>query len=201
MTSFQVTVLHGADALPHVDAIGQLRIEVFREFPYLYDGDLAYERRYLESYFACPQSVVGIVVADGGEVVGATTGLPLAAAEEAWQKPFVGAGIPVRDVFYFGESVLRRKWRGFGIGKQFFEVRENFAAQQSGIKMTAFCAVRRDKSDIRKPAEYRALDAFWQSRGYNKADGLSAEFKWLEIGSKQPTSQTMDFWLRRLTGG
>ena len=31
----------------HVDELAALRIRVFRDFPYLYDGDLDYERAYL----------------------------------------------------------------------------------------------------------------------------------------------------------
>ena len=29
----------GSDIAPHVEDLARLRIEVFREFPYLYDGD------------------------------------------------------------------------------------------------------------------------------------------------------------------
>jgi GNAT superfamily N-acetyltransferase len=199
MAGYSLTTLHGEEALPFVDAIGRLRIEVFREFPYLYDGDLSYERRYLEGYFSCPQSVVGLVHSGKGEIVGATTGLPLSAAESEWQAPFNSAQISSEEVFYFGESVLRCEWRGLGIGKQFFDLRENFAASLRGVKMTAFCAVRRSQDDPRRPAGYRPLDTFWHSRGYQKATGMSTQFEWLEIGEAKPTQQTLDFWLRRLT--
>ncbi|NBO21620.1 MAG: GNAT family N-acetyltransferase, partial [Rhodobacteraceae bacterium] len=33
-----------------LDDVARLRIAVFRDWPYLYDGDLNYERRYLDSY-------------------------------------------------------------------------------------------------------------------------------------------------------
>ena len=34
----------GADVRRHLDAVAALRIAVFRDWPYLYDGDAAYER-------------------------------------------------------------------------------------------------------------------------------------------------------------
>ena len=42
--------LSGAALLPHLDAVAALRIAVFRDWPYLYDGDAAYEREYLDAY-------------------------------------------------------------------------------------------------------------------------------------------------------
>ena len=45
---------HGPELEPHLDALGTLRIAVFREYPYLYDGSLEYEREYLRSHDQCP---------------------------------------------------------------------------------------------------------------------------------------------------
>ena len=42
--------LSGPALEPWLDALGALRIRVFREYPYLYDGTLEYEREYLRTY-------------------------------------------------------------------------------------------------------------------------------------------------------
>ena len=39
--------LTGADVRTVLDDVARLRISVFRDFPYLYDGSLDYERDYL----------------------------------------------------------------------------------------------------------------------------------------------------------
>jgi hypothetical protein len=54
--ALDVRVLTGRDAalVERVQDLAQLRITVFREFPYLYDGDLAYEQNYLRTYLDCP---------------------------------------------------------------------------------------------------------------------------------------------------
>ena len=41
---------NGAALEPWLDALGKLRITVFREYPYLNDGTLEYEREYLKTY-------------------------------------------------------------------------------------------------------------------------------------------------------
>ena len=40
-----VTTCTGADLKRTLDDLARLRIEVFRDWPYLYDGDLDYERK------------------------------------------------------------------------------------------------------------------------------------------------------------
>ena len=40
----------GADVARYLPAIAVLRIEVFHDWPYLYDGSIEYEERYLASY-------------------------------------------------------------------------------------------------------------------------------------------------------
>ena len=54
---------------------------------------------------------------DDETVVGASTGLPMIAADEAFRAPFIAAGIDPARVFYFGESVLLPEYRGQGIGQ------------------------------------------------------------------------------------
>ncbi|SFR41775.1 hypothetical protein SAMN05216203_0117 [Marinobacter daqiaonensis] len=54
--SVHITALSGQEVLPYLDDLARLRIEVFRAFPYLYDGDMGYERRYLATYADSPES-------------------------------------------------------------------------------------------------------------------------------------------------
>lgn len=45
--TLRVAPLTGTDMVPALDALARLRIAVFRDWPYLYDGTIEYERRYL----------------------------------------------------------------------------------------------------------------------------------------------------------
>ncbi|MEK9766417.1 MAG: GNAT family N-acetyltransferase, partial [Thalassolituus sp.] len=53
----RITTAHGSDIATFLDDIAALRIQVFREFPYLYEGTAEYEKNYLQTYLDCPDSV------------------------------------------------------------------------------------------------------------------------------------------------
>lgn len=181
------------DALP---ALAALRIAVFRQFPYLYDGDLEYERKYLSSYAAADGAVV-VGAFDGGEMVGAATGAPMAGEKAAWVRPFRDAGVDLETVFYCGESVLDAAYRGRGLGHAFFDVREA-AARARGLRISCFCAVMRPEDHPARPDDYRPLDPFWRKRGYEPMPGAVAEFEWREVGAPEETVHQLQYWWRRL---
>jgi GNAT superfamily N-acetyltransferase len=192
--------LKGEALTPWIDALGDLRIRVFRDFPYLYDGSPGYEREYLRVYQKSSGGLV-VLVSDGeGRAVGATTCLPLSDEGPEFQKPFVRAGRDVSKVFYFGESILLPAWRGRGIGKLFFDLREAHA-RRLGYSVTAFCAVDRPDDHPLRPAGYRPLDGFWESRAYVRQPGLKARFVWKEIGEESESPKTLTFWTRTWTNG
>jgi GNAT superfamily N-acetyltransferase len=187
----------GEAVRPHLGALARLRIAVFRDYPYLYDGDAAYEQRYLEAYARSLRSVF-VLALDGDEVVGCSTGIPLMDEVPAIQQPFVERGMALDDVFYFGESVLLPAYRGKGVGHRFFDAREQHARMLGGFRCTAFCAVERASNDSRKPAGYRSNDAFWSSRGYQRQDDMFCELDWTEIDAVEPSTHRLRFWLRPL---
>lgn len=193
--SLRLQTFRGAEIAPHLDALGDLRITVFREFPYLYDGDPDYERRYLSTYPDTPRSLVALAF-DGDRLVGATTCLPLADEVPEFQAPFQVTGIPVASVCYFGESILLPAYRGRGVGRQFFALRQAHADSLPGIRLSAFCAVDRPEDHPLRPPDYRPLDDFWRRQGYVKRPDLRCELRWKEIGENEESPQTLTFWLR-----
>lgn len=192
-----IRIVSGGGIAPHIEAVAGLRIRVFRDWPYLYDGSVEYERDYLAHYRASPHSVFVLVFDESGEVVGCSTGLPLADAHEEFRAPFRAAGFAPERVFYFGESVLDPAWRGRGIGHAFFDKREAHA-RKLGQDITTFCAVVRPDDHPLRPADYRPLDPFWTRRGYAPEPELTARFAWTDIDQKRETDKTMQFWIRRL---
>jgi len=116
----------------YIPDLAQLRIEVFRDFPYLYDGDLAYEENYLQTYIRCQQAVI-VLALDGNKIIGASTGIPMQYESEEFILPFAAHGYDPKKVFYCAESVLKKHYRGLGLGVRFFEERENHA-RELGIR-------------------------------------------------------------------
>ncbi len=187
--------LHGSDIAPYLDGLGALRIAVFREYPYLYDGTLEYERDYLQSYVRCPRSIVAIVL-DEGRVVGATTCMPMLDEGPEFQAAFVAAGYDLASICYFGESILLPEYRGRGLGKEFFHRREAHALSLGGIKITTFCAVDRPTEHPRRPVGYVPLDGLWEKQGYTRHPELRCSFTWKELDEAIESPKSLTFWLR-----
>lgn len=187
--------LRGTELQPHLDAVAALRIAVFREWPYLYDGDLAYERDYLGVYARAPSSLV-VLALDGTRVVGASTALALSDESADFQAPFRAQGYALDRVFYFGESVLLRDYRGGGVGGRFFDAREAHARSYPAIRWTTFCAVDRAADDPRRPAGHIGNDSLWKRRGYTRHPELAMRLPWREIGEAEATPKSLTFWLR-----
>lgn len=187
----------GPDFAPHVDALADLRIEVFRDWPYLYDGDAAYEAEYLRAYTESPNAIIAAAW-DGGRLVGAATGAPMEDHAEDFGAPLDRAGFDLADVFYCGESVLLPGYRGQGIGHAFFDRREA-AARRLGRRYACFCAVIRPETHPARPSDYRSLDTFWRKRGYTPRDDINASFTWCDVGETVETEKPMRVWMRRLS--
>ena len=188
--------LAGEAITPYLDALARLRIEVFREYPYLYDGDMAYEQRYLQAFLQAPDSFL-VAVLDGAEVVGASTALPLEHESANIRQPMAEAGYEVEKVFYFGESVLRREYRGRGLGVRFCEERERRARQLGRFDTLAFCAVVRPEEHPLRPEGYRPLDEFWRRRGFALTD-VFCFISWQEVGEEGETPKPLRFWMKTL---
>lgn len=180
-------------ALEHV---ARLRIAVFRAFPYLYDGDPAYERRYLQPFRDSPAAIL-VGAFDGPRLVGAATGAPLEDHAADFAAAFAGTGLALEDIFYCAESVLLPDYRGQGIGHRFFDLREAHA-RRLGRRHAAFCAVQRPADHPARPADYRPLDGFWRKRGYAPLPGVQAHFAWKDLGCAAETRKPLQFWMRSL---
>lgn len=191
----EIQILRGDEVAACLPDAARLRISVFREFPYLYDGDESSEREYLASYAGAAGSVFVVAMA-GARVVGISTGLPLISADGAFQRPFEGAGLGPERWFYFGESVLDPAWRGRGIGHRFFDGREAHA-RELGYRWTCFCAVERPPGHALRPTNHRPLDEFWSGRGYFRRPELRARFGWRQVDSPEAEVENeLVFWTR-----
>lgn len=195
--SVEIKTLTGKSIKPYIPDLARLRIEIFRDFPYLYEGAIDYEEKYLNIYSQSPESFF-VVALDGERVVGMSTGVPMSDETDEFKQPFIEQGYDPEAIFYFGESVLEKAYRGQGIGVRFFEEREGYATSLGRFTHTAFCVVERSEDHPSRPADYQPLDSFWHNRGYKKHPELSTEYAWLDVGDTEETNKPMIFWMKYL---
>ena len=195
--ALDVRSLVGEEMQAVLPELARLRIVVFRDWPYLYDGTLEYEERYLAK-LAAAKGAVCVVARDGGEIVGASTAAPMIEHADEFARPFESAGYGVANIFYCGESVLLSSHRGHGLGHAFFDHREAHARRLGGFTHSTFCRVVRSGEHPLKPKDYRPLDAFWAKRGYAPVDGILATYRWKDIDQEDETEHRMQFWMKTL---
>ncbi len=196
MSNLSIRRLNGANLADAIENLAKLRFTVFREYPYLYDGELDYEMDYLNTYLQCPQAVL-IAAYDKDDIVGASTAIPIEFESTECQKPFIDSKQSLKEIFYFGESVLLPQYRKQGVYRHFFNEREA-AAREYGSKVTTFCAVKREPNDKRRPKDYVPLDAVWRHFGYQQHPELCAYYPWKEIDNEEKTLKPMIFWMKTL---
>ena len=122
----EVRALRGPDLEAALDDVAGLRIAVFRDWPYLYDGSRDYEREYLGAYRDNPGALLVGAFHDG-RLIGASTSTPMEDHAAEFAAPFQALGIATDKILYGAESVLLRPYRGIGLGHRFIDLREAHA--------------------------------------------------------------------------
>ncbi|GAB3910639.1 GNAT family acetyltransferase [Larkinella knui] len=197
MDSLSFLTKKGPEIESVFEELAALRIAVFRDYPYLYEGTISYEKDYLKTYAQSARALL-FAVYDGLKMVGATTCIPLRDETADIRKPFEQAGFDLDTVFYFGESILLPAYRGRGLGHRFFDEREAHARRFGSFRMTCFCSVERPENHPAKPPDYRPNDAFWIKRGYRKEPSLRSTLEWPDLGEVISTPKPMVYWVRDL---
>lgn len=193
----RVQRLSGSQIADYLSDLARLRIRVFRDFPYLYEGSVDYEEKYLQTYVKSPDSVI-VVVFDADQAIGASTGIPLADETPEFKRPFLEHGYDVNRIFYCAESVLLPEYRGQGLGVRFFEEREAHARALGRFDIVCFASVQRPADHPRRPPDYVPLDRFWTKRGYVKHPELQTTYSWRDVGETEESAKPLVFWLKRL---
>jgi len=197
MGEISIKHLSGKEIEPWIPDLARLRIAVFRDFPYLYDGTIEYEEHYLQTYLETPDSIA-VLALDGQAVIGASTGLPMADETAEFQRPFIDKGYDPAKVFYCAESVLLKEYRGRGVYKHFFTGREGHARKLGRFDWACFCGVQRPANHPLRPEDYAPLDAVWNKFGYIKHPELHTSYSWKDVDQAEDTDHEMVFWLKSL---
>ena len=187
-------ILHGGDVRPYLEDIAQMRISMFREFPYLYAGYIEYEREYLENYFKSDTSTI-LLVFDEGEVVAFSSSILLADELDEIKRPFLDRNLPVEEYLYIGEMMIKPEYRGKGLLRKFFESQESYA-KQNGYQHAVFMTVKRDKNHPARPIEYKEIDPIWRHFGYERMQGIFIAMPWQRVDTGKEEMNYLDVWYK-----
>jgi GNAT superfamily N-acetyltransferase len=149
-----------------IDTIAQLRIDTFKEYPYLYSGTLEGERDFLQTYNEHQHEMVGQATVDG-TLAGILTGKPLSIFPEATDL-FKKEGLNPEEYYYFGEIIILSDFKNKSVDTQLFNNLEQQVKQWGYTKACLMIATDQQNHSMR-PASYEDYEASLCKRlGYVK---------------------------------
>lgn len=184
-------IIRGNEIADHIEELGQFRIAIFKEFPYLYAGDMDVERKYLAGTVS--EESILVTQRDEYGLLGVCTGLPLKNEQEQLKQPFVGCNID--EIFYIGEVMVRDGWRGKGIGSLLLSTMID-TVDPIKYKKWFLCAVDREANHPLRPDNYRSPDSLWTKFGFKQQLHAKVYFAYKDIGNAVETNKPMNVWVR-----
>ena len=189
-------LLQGSQIQEYLEQIARLRLTVFREYPYLYDGKLKDELEYLKHYANHVEATV-IIASCGNEVVGAVTAIPLQYESEELSSPFAATQYPVERIIYIGEMLFYAGYRNKGLGSRLLSsIEQHFVTQKNYEYLTSATVMRAD-DDPYCPDGYVPIDRFLQRNQFAQLPGVTTHFTWKEVDGI-PRDHEMQFWIKAL---
>jgi GNAT superfamily N-acetyltransferase len=201
MTALLYKTYNGSDIQSQVNDVATARIEGFRDYPYLYQGNLNYEKKYLSGYCQEPNALL-ICVYDNQYLAAVATSIPLDSPSDivaGAPKLFRTFGEDPQEYYYFAEIIVRPEYRGAGIAKEIYKLRMHHAASL-GLRGLCLAAVERSFDHPLRPKDYKLSQPVWQREGFIKTD-MTFVYTWPTIqtdGTVSDQENIMRFWTKKL---
>lgn len=190
-------LLSGAAIAEVLDDVATLRLEIFREYPYLYQGFREDELKYLSTYAETPDTCV-ILAYDGHKVVGAVAGMPLIHEDAQMLDAFTGTEFSLNAAYYVGELLFLAAYRNCGLGQKLLDRLESHIRSLSRYRSLTCATVERPDDHPLRPHDYIPITRFLARTGFVRLSGVTTSFMWRETdGVKR--DHTMQFWNKELT--
>jgi len=196
MTVLTGTLLTGDVIASALDDLATLRLSIFEEYPYLYQGERAHELAYLRSYVEKPESCV-IVARDGAQVVGAATGMPLIQEDAQLRDAVAETGMALEQIYYVGELLFLPAWRNRGLGLKLLAQMEGHIRALGRYRTLACATVERPDDHPSRPQTYTPITRFLARTGFVRLSGSVAHFAWRETDGVR-RDHAMQFWFKPL---
>jgi Acetyltransferase (GNAT) family len=174
-------IFQGKEIEPFLDELAKARIKQFRYYPYLYQGNMEYEKAYLKPYIANEDGLL-LAAFDGDKMIGFVTGIPLMSSSEIIQdaeNQFAKVGYDARKLYYLGEVIIAPQYRNYGIGHKFIKPIES-KILELGYQGACGLIVDRPEDHPLRPKDFPNLKLYAQSLGYISI-GITSELAWPTI--------------------
>lgn len=194
--NIRIEEFSGPKAKKYFNDIAKIRMNLFKEFPYLYEGNLNWETEYLDTYFKSNEATILLAFNEKNKVVAFSNSIPLKDESVELTEPFIKAGLNPADYLYIGEVMIYPDYRGKGIVQEFFKFHED-RARKEGYHYTALITVDRQEKHPLKPANYRELGVVWSHFGYKLSD-LKVHMAWPQVDASEDVANVLSVWIKKI---
>ncbi|MBC7398043.1 MAG: hypothetical protein H7333_11420 [Bdellovibrionales bacterium] len=190
----------GIEIIPHIHEVSKFRVQYFKDYPYLYCGNIDYEKQYLQSFSVEPEAILVAAFDSENKLSAISTGLPLLCSSSILAdgpEMFLKNGLDPKKIFYYGEIIISYKYRLKGVVRKVYAMQEKFAITK-GFTSIALSTVVRDDFDFRKPQGYKDTDGLWRALGFTRTN-MHFEFEWPTYdvnGNVTDQSNQMVYWTK-----
>lgn len=200
--SYSIKLLTKEEVTPLLPFVANLRINIFREYPYLYEGNFKEEMDDLEHCAKLPKNALAIAYHEDTPV-GFLYGIPLVEFAPHFENSvldlFKEKNLEPESCYYFADIIILPEHRGNNLSKKLFDALEMYA-QEQGYRSASFITESHESHPL-KPINYKSLDPLWNSLQYKKTD-LTSYGSWLTHqpdGSITRQRHSADIWFKHLT--
>src|ERR1700722_3489588 len=147
----------GQEITPYVQEITDLALTVYRDYPYLYEGTVDEYYPAIEHYTHSSDGIACLFF-NNNQLVGAAIGMPMNEMRDKYKLPLVNARPEENfdQLFYLGELLLLKEYRGQGLGKQMYLEFENTVRELAFTKI-CFCKIDESEQNPLAPENYKSL--------------------------------------------
>lgn len=193
----KIETYQGPEIAPYTQQIVKLVDTIYRQYPYLYNGDDAGYIDYLDSYARSKNAIICLVF-DGNKIVGIAAGMPMTEAREIYWEPLKKHGYDLNTLFYQGEFGLLPAYHNQGVEEAMFHKVEEFV-RKGPYKSIAFWEVESSTSPSQRPENYLPSDPFWKRLGFIRYSELNFNMFWTNINEKKESPHLAVYWLKPLS--
>lgn len=182
-----------------IEFIAQSRIQAYREYPYLYEGNLQEEIAHIKWFFSLPRSAAAFAY-DGTKLIGVIIGTSFKDFDEHFKGSvdrFKKAQLDPEEYYYFTDIIISPAYRGRGIAKRLSKLIEDHA-KDLGYKAGCCVNESHEKHPL-KPSDYKGLDVAFANAGYRKLP-VTLTFNWqtrVADGRSQDMDHILVYWIKR----
>lgn len=191
-------VLKGKELLSNIPELTKLRLTIYREYPYLYEGDPLFEESYV-SLFANSSDALLIVAKVGNRIVGALSGLPLDSAQKEIQDVFLASKMKLKECYALCDVVVLKEYRNRRVATILYEEFANQLRKMKRYKKVVLWQIVRAQDDPKRPNDYFSPDNFFGKQGFKKHPEYTCVLRWKEISEKEERAHRFEFWLKDLS--